>query len=595
MPDISKYSMVIEIMSIWEGIDRSAFQSNVKTLWRISKDGFRFHGPTISRGDHPLSNSAKVERRLASDFAFLACTTTKPEGVTAAAVKWIEETQRLQITVAANQGIPASTIQALTGLLDDLAKRARRELTKRDTFARCQHTIIDLHRDRVLGRLGLTRAEGRNYVNISQKLALLKQLATTQSGRIAQAKDTYLIGLLDLLEQAIQTTKSATTDSVAEYEAIGIIFHTSRVIVVGHGKKLEELCRSVDKNGACIGDRVYRELRALANYWRIFRDLARLAGHQRELFLNAKLNVPVLPRSTLSNASQKAVHAEVQILIDFELHPKDRPRFIQASKKPCFLCYCFMRAHGFHDVSQSHGEVYKNWMVPELTEYTDAVMNNLNVALRGVATALSAEARRSKLPRPKGIYQQIQQTVTKLLLDDNVSLSVTTASLDSLSLNGEDVKLVTQQPHLSEAASDRVEGQPTHQDDTCDEVRMRRSIEPVDSGRVSIASMTPSADPLQPCHESILKCIVPAGQLGHLQIHDMKIFLELEEAPIRDEIPPEASFSIKARTSLPAENLPILDVEELVGDIVIARAHEDETLRFVLRHGGRYYLADVVW
>ena len=37
---------------------------------------------------------------------------------------------------------------------------------------------------------------------------------------------------------------------------------------------------------------------------------------------------------------QLFTHAEIQLLVHFELDAANRPRFIGASKKACFLCYC---------------------------------------------------------------------------------------------------------------------------------------------------------------------------------------------------------------------------------------------------------------
>jgi hypothetical protein len=163
-------------MSIWQGIDRAAFQSNVTTLGHISKNGVCFERPSIERGprgsnQHSLL-SAEHERRLATDFAFLSCTTTEAGGIAAAAVQWFDETQRLRITLAANSGIPRSTSQSLTSLLCDLAKRAKRQL-RSETFARCQSIVIDLHHDRIMGRLGLSAGIYRKPFDMIKRLDLL--------------------------------------------------------------------------------------------------------------------------------------------------------------------------------------------------------------------------------------------------------------------------------------------------------------------------------------------------------------------------------------------------------------------------------------
>jgi hypothetical protein len=445
-----------------------------------------------------------------------------------------------------------------------------------------------------MGRLGLSAGIYRKPFDMIKRLDLLMQLEQKQKSRSTTGSETDdLVGLLEQMKQAVRLAVSTAARSPVQAEAIGTIFHTARLIVARHNARLEELCRSVDNKG---GDRVLRELKALANYWRVLRDLTSPKNHQRELFQNTELNVLVLPKSVLADASQKSVHAEIQILIHFELHPENRPRFIQASKKPCVLCHSFMREHGFHDVPQSHGSVYWNWTVPEIAQSANAARSKLNLALQGVATDLSIEVGRCKVASRKGIYQQIQETVSKLLLDDKVSLSASSASLAGSSLDGENTGTTTPRPNASEVTVDYVGTQPTDRDGTHLEVCKRDSIHPIDSGRASVASTTCSLDSAPSCESSVLECIVSARQPRDLRIHELELFLELEDAPNCEGHSPKATVLIKEATSAPAENLTIVDVDELItGETTVARAFEDEGSRFVLKHGGRDYLANVVW
>jgi len=59
------------------------------------------------------------------------------------------------------------------------------------------------------------------------------------------------------------------------------------------------------------------------------------------------------------------IHAEVQLLIFYELNPRiRRPRVICASKSACYLCHLFIKTHGKFQVPRTHGRFYDRWMLP---------------------------------------------------------------------------------------------------------------------------------------------------------------------------------------------------------------------------------------
>lgn len=68
----------------------------------------------------------------------------------------------------------------------------------------------------------------------------------------------------------------------------------------------------------------------------------------------------------ISNAQTKwKVHAEVQILLFYELNPTlQRPRIICSSKSACYLCNLFVRIHGQFQTPRTHGRLYDKWTLP---------------------------------------------------------------------------------------------------------------------------------------------------------------------------------------------------------------------------------------
>lgn len=81
--------------------------------------------------------------------------------------------------------------------------------------------------------------------------------------------------------------------------------------------------------------------------------------------------------ATLKDIMQKfRIHAEVQIVAHYELHPaKIPPRVIKSSKDACFLCHQFIKDHGKFYTPRTHGRLYNSWRLP-----TGANIASLNQA-----------------------------------------------------------------------------------------------------------------------------------------------------------------------------------------------------------------------
>jgi len=63
------------------------------------------------------------------------------------------------------------------------------------------------------------------------------------------------------------------------------------------------------------------------------------------------------------------VHAEMQLLFFYELHPRNlQPRVICSSKSACYLCNLFIQIHGQFMVPRTHGRLYEKWILPDWLE-----------------------------------------------------------------------------------------------------------------------------------------------------------------------------------------------------------------------------------
>lgn len=74
-----------------------------------------------------------------------------------------------------------------------------------------------------------------------------------------------------------------------------------------------------------------------------------------------------LLKQLVSERRTYRVHAEIQIMFHYELHPEAlRPRVICASKSACFLCNLFNEVFGKFYIARTHGVLYYKWTLPRL-------------------------------------------------------------------------------------------------------------------------------------------------------------------------------------------------------------------------------------
>lgn len=127
----------------------------------------------------------------------------------------------------------------------------------------------------------------------------------------------------------------------------------------------------------------------------------------------ASLNVSDLAFTT---AMQKAlgkssVHAEVQIVCYYELHPAARkPRIICSSKDACYLCNLFVQLHGMFHIPRTHGNLYPGWRllpIPSLSH----VQAQLNKTLEGRIKEIVAKIMATKIPKLRLSLNDNESTV----------------------------------------------------------------------------------------------------------------------------------------------------------------------------------------
>lgn len=75
------------------------------------------------------------------------------------------------------------------------------------------------------------------------------------------------------------------------------------------------------------------------------------------------------------------IHAEIQLLSFYELHPQlPRPRVICSSKSACFLCDLFIKIHANFFVARTHGVLYDKWSLPDMQSLGLGIKESANMA-----------------------------------------------------------------------------------------------------------------------------------------------------------------------------------------------------------------------
>lgn len=75
-------------------------------------------------------------------------------------------------------------------------------------------------------------------------------------------------------------------------------------------------------------------------------------------------------QKTSSILQEAKIHAEVQIIAHCETNAGPLfPRVIGSSKDACFLCHALIQTHGKMHTSRTHGKLYPNWRLPQVSSF----------------------------------------------------------------------------------------------------------------------------------------------------------------------------------------------------------------------------------
>ena len=249
----------------------------------------------------------------------------------------------------------------------------RKREARRPLYSNLQEVSLRIKR--------LPSRNGKKSRTLLQKLNDLCehfQRLDTHSG----ASSELLASLKDIVKQCYAVS---TSDGTCTFEET----------VTSYGYEPKAVCKNkyieqVYKLGRYWGLCVYLAA-ASKKYWNIFQsmDLATIRPYRSI----------ISPISFRGGSVECHVHAEIQLLIYYDSNPSvsiPKPRVLGVSKAACYLCNLFSKKHAEFFLSQTHGQLYDQWNVPDLANFANAQRLNYCSILKSMNTELQITINRER-------------------------------------------------------------------------------------------------------------------------------------------------------------------------------------------------------
>ncbi|RDW66570.1 hypothetical protein BP6252_10205 [Coleophoma cylindrospora] len=341
-----------------------------------------------------------VEQRLADDFACLVAVAEGAQSVAAVCIEEHLQPVGLTLRFAArdlsfNNEIK-TTLQAVFDILAHVAATPTLADDASLSADKLFGLVIQLHSRRLLGRLRSSKWEKPKHLSRSVKKPLWQDfpnlihrtefLYTRREKPVRNVVLKWLGELAVLYEQFEATAKDET---LAMTQLVKATFtFCSAPEIKDFAERLRVGSKPTSQVRAAI--KSLRQLDKIAAYHRICISLVETARAYPMLF--HRMTLAILPPyksvptsiAFQSWAASCHVHAEVQLAVHYDLHREFQPRCIGTSKWLCYLCYLFLRAHGRHFPSKTHGHLYDQWTVPDVMDLDE----KLTEQYRGILKAI---------------------------------------------------------------------------------------------------------------------------------------------------------------------------------------------------------------
>lgn len=347
------------------------------------------------------------EKEISSNLAFLSAVSDNNLHIMAVCVEEHAEEEGLTIRVASNTGDLSGVVRGferIARVLEGAAKRGNPKLDDREALLR---EIVAMDFERILSRIRSRHSKRTRKTD--GKTPLITQLSDTirenslkrkvnETGREKMQALQVLFARLEGISN-LRGNRNEAEEVLAKIVKAAYEFTKATDLA----SALENL-----KINPSLKEHLPKAMTKLGQYFSAASDLVSAARDRScRLFRNIRIEpfqiqVPPFikesPCSSIPLALKKPkgnlqirrikeaekslqkrvseiteggrkVHAEVQLLFFYELHPNlPRPRFICSSKKACYLCNLFLHIHGGFLSPQTHGKLYDTWILPDWIE-----------------------------------------------------------------------------------------------------------------------------------------------------------------------------------------------------------------------------------
>ncbi|KAI7133869.1 hypothetical protein KC352_g30821 [Hortaea werneckii] len=570
----SKYHRLLIRMSVWDHVDRARFVKDVADLHKLGRwqHVSRKGNTTSPRSSVNDQLPVQTEMLIADDLAFLAAWRANP-GSVAAATAVVIPPRSIRVTVAANEGIPSVVRNGLRKLMACLSACASLAQGKQESVRQGLELLVGLHKDRILDRLGcpgyqMKRPYPKERIEIASRVRLMAKSKVKHNQAVP---DVAFVETCTRLAAAIDRLGQATPSNITS--ALEIVVEDAYSLT-GEGASLSERMTELGFDNDLCSRAEVRQIQAIANYKRICVYLVDVSRAYRQYFNTAELHfVEAPPKQTWpARSSQRFfVHAEMQMLIHCQRLPvEEKPRYIGISKRPCFLCFHFIRAHNQYATRDSHGEVYNQWTVPanhdslslgQRAELASALEQTSNVVRQALQRSKSKKTKGKTSSQKHKQPQQPQQQHSFIDLAINVLRTPSVSTLRSIVAMVPGGEVVTRVGHASR-----------QQQEHC------QTSTPAKTSGIRTASVE---------HTSPLPKVIRVGRTEDFSCGDMICFLTFEDPKDDEQDEQYGSWRQLGADELQRDGVRIVYVDQLLVGEEISLARGDASPSFSLILGSK--------
>lgn len=312
--------------------------------------------------------------------------------------------------------------------------------------------VVTLSQERLHGRLQSRRWIRPKHLSREQPKPLHQELRKASSELFKRLPSTRidfnpLINKLNGLCDSYQLFDNEWENMEQGFQLLKEIVHKSHDFCTsGSTCTLEETIRNFGIHGlnpslVCADKRI-QQVNKIGRYWGLCVHMAKCSKKYHKLFKDLTLQILQPYQSVNSSISFVEgkhvpcfVHAEIQLITFYGLSSNAaarRPRVLGVSKSACYLCSLFVLIQGHYFITKTHGHLYDQWNVPDLTNYKP----NQLADYRRVLSEMNERVKRDFAKQKRGGYSRKHPLTSTVDLPKGQTLSPLPSDVGTLISNG---------------------------------------------------------------------------------------------------------------------------------------------------------------